>query len=67
MRNPTKSSIQRFLPTFPQRSQATAWRGFIVLLRFLYKRDPYCEMTIAAVRVSGIVTEETKLVSGGKL
>lgn len=27
----------------------------------------YCEMTIAAVRVSGMVTEETKLVSGGNL
>ena len=27
----------------------------------------YCEITIAAVRVSGMVTDETKLVSGGKL
>jgi hypothetical protein len=25
----------------------------------------YCVMTIAAVRVSGMVTEETRLVSGG--
>jgi len=27
----------------------------------------YCEMTIAAVRVSGMVTEDTNFVSGGKL
>ena len=29
--------------------------------------DPYCVITIAAVRLSGIVTDETRFVSGGKL
>jgi len=28
---------------------------------------PYCVITIAAVRVSGIVTDDTRFVSGGKL
>jgi hypothetical protein len=31
------------------------------------KRSRYCVITIAAVRVSGMLAEETRLVSGGKL
>ena len=49
------------IPLFPTASAfclSAKWKG-------RYRRNRYCVITIDAVRVSGIVTDETRLVSGG--